>query len=83
MVIYFYKGAENCVGITKRQLKDLMHDVHGYFLKSMTTVNTGLDIPFWTLSYKHVMYIFRRRPDFVGCVKVFLSKSLLGNSLFL
>ena len=49
MVISVYKGAENCVGIMKRQLKDLMHDVHGYFLNSMTTVNTGLDISLSTL----------------------------------
>ena len=46
MVISLYKGAENCVGIMERQLKDLMHGVHGYFLKSMTTVNTGLSTLF-------------------------------------
>lgn len=49
VVISFYRGAENCVRIMKRQLKDQMHGVHRYFLKSMTTANTGLDISLSTL----------------------------------
>lgn len=76
------------MNIVKRELKGLMHGVHGYFLKSDEDCECWIGYPsfypFRAFSCKHVSETVQQKTQLCGGVpKSFLSEGVLDNSLLL